>query len=167
MEIKRKNNPQKEDKIRNLQFVLGKVLDVILLIVSVFFLGIGLYALLDSHLVIRKAEIPEDLKKNASMDKKYPSIEELQKINPDIVAWLTLDDTPVDYPITKSTDNTKYLARDYKKFTYTVIRPNAKGRDYAGSLQWIEDAGIIRRCYNTEITELPLEGVDYYIDTLD
>ena len=114
MEIKRKNNPQKEDKIRNLQFVLGKVLDVILLIVSVFFLGIGLYALLDSHLVIRKAEIPEDLKKNASLDKAYPSIEELQKINPDIVAWLTLDDTPVDYPITKSVDNMKYLARDYK-----------------------------------------------------
>jgi predicted AAA+ superfamily ATPase len=52
----------------------------------------------------------------------------------------------------------KQLARDYKKFTYTVIRPNAKGRDYAGSLQWIEDAGIIRRCYNTEITELPLDG---------
>ena len=51
------------------------------------------------------------------------------------------------------------LARNYKKFTYNSIRPKAKGRDYAGSLQWIEDAGIIRRCYNTEITELPLEGV--------
>lgn len=51
------------------------------------------------------------------------------------------------------------LARDYKKFTYNVIRPKAKGRDYAGSLQWIEDAGIIHRCYNTEITELPLDGV--------
>lgn len=53
----------------------------------------------------------------------------------------------------------KQLARDYKKFTYTAIRPKAKGRDYVGSLQWIEDAGIIHRCYNTEITELPLEGV--------
>ncbi len=50
------------------------------------------------------------------------------------------------------------LAREYKKFTYTVVRSGARGRDYAGSLQWIEDAGIIRRCYNTEITELPLDG---------
>lgn len=50
------------------------------------------------------------------------------------------------------------LAREYKKFSYTVVRPNGRGRDYAGSLQWIEDAGIIRRCYNTEITELPLDG---------
>lgn len=50
------------------------------------------------------------------------------------------------------------LAREYKKFTYTIVRPGGRGRDYAGSLQWIEDAGIIRRCYNTEKTELPLDG---------
>jgi len=50
------------------------------------------------------------------------------------------------------------LAREYKKFTYSIIRPGSRGRDYVGSLQWIEDAGIIRRCYNTEITELPLDG---------
>ena len=52
----------------------------------------------------------------------------------------------------------RQLARENKKFTYTVVKPGAKGRDYAGSLQWIEDAGIIRRCYNTQITELPLDG---------
>lgn len=50
------------------------------------------------------------------------------------------------------------LAREYKKFTFSVVRSGGRGRDYAGSLQWIEDAGIIRRCYNTEITELPLDG---------
>ena len=50
------------------------------------------------------------------------------------------------------------LAREYKKFTYSVIRSGARGRDYAGSLQWIEDAGIIRRCHNIQITELPLDG---------
>lgn len=50
------------------------------------------------------------------------------------------------------------LAREYKKFSYSLIRTGGRGRDYAGSLQWIEDAGIIRRCYNTTITELPLDG---------
>lgn len=50
------------------------------------------------------------------------------------------------------------LAREYKKFAYTIIRPGGRGRDYAGSLQWIEDAGIINRCYNLSITELPLDG---------
>ena len=50
------------------------------------------------------------------------------------------------------------LAREYKKFSYTAVRQGSRGRDYAGSLQWIEDAGIIRRCYNTVTTELPLDG---------
>ena len=50
------------------------------------------------------------------------------------------------------------LAREYKKFSYNVVRKGGRGRDYAGSLQWIEDAGIIRRCYNIETTELPLDG---------
>lgn len=50
------------------------------------------------------------------------------------------------------------LAREYKKFSYSAVRSGGRGRDYAGSIQWIEDAGIIRRCHNIEITELPLDG---------
>lgn len=50
------------------------------------------------------------------------------------------------------------LAKDNKKFQYAVIRKGARSSEYRGSLQWIEDAGIIQRCYNTSITELPLSG---------
>lgn len=50
------------------------------------------------------------------------------------------------------------LAREYKKFTYSAVKPGGRGRDYTGSIQWIEDAGIIHRCYNIETTELPLDG---------
>ncbi|MBO4850515.1 MAG: DUF4143 domain-containing protein [Prevotella sp.] len=50
------------------------------------------------------------------------------------------------------------LTRKYKKFSYSVVRPGGRGRNYAGSLQWIEDASIIHRCYNTDMTELPLDG---------
>jgi len=50
------------------------------------------------------------------------------------------------------------LAKEYKKFTYSAVRSGARGKDYAGCLRWIEDAGIIRRCYNIRTTELPLDG---------
>jgi len=50
------------------------------------------------------------------------------------------------------------LAREYKRFTYSSIKHGARGRDYAGCLRWIEDAGIIRRCYNLSETSLPLDG---------
>lgn len=52
----------------------------------------------------------------------------------------------------------KQLAKENKKFQYSVISKGAKSSQYAGSLQWIEDAGIIKRCYNLSITELPLDG---------
>ena len=52
----------------------------------------------------------------------------------------------------------RQLARENKKFTYALVRQGGRSKEYAGSLQWIEDAGIIRRCYNLQITELPLDG---------
>lgn len=50
------------------------------------------------------------------------------------------------------------LSKENKKFQYTVVRKNSKASQYLGSLQWIEDAGIITRCRNLSITELPLDG---------
>lgn len=52
----------------------------------------------------------------------------------------------------------KQLAKENKKFQYSVVRKGGRAAEYKGSIQWLEDAGIVRRCYNTRITELPLEG---------
>lgn len=50
------------------------------------------------------------------------------------------------------------LAKENKKFQYSLIKKGSTAAKYAGSLQWIENAGIIARCYNLSITELPLDG---------
>ena len=52
----------------------------------------------------------------------------------------------------------RQLSRENKKFTYSVVRKGGRSSQYVGSLQWIEDAGIVRRCHNLTITELPLSG---------
>ena len=52
----------------------------------------------------------------------------------------------------------KQLAKENKKFQYSVVRKGGRAAEYMGSIQWLEDAGIVHRCYNTRITELPLEG---------
>lgn len=52
----------------------------------------------------------------------------------------------------------KQLSKENKKFQYSVVKKGSSAARYAGSLKWIEDAGIISRCYNLSITELPLEG---------
>lgn len=52
----------------------------------------------------------------------------------------------------------KQLSKENKKFQYSVVKKGSTASKYAGSLQWIEDAGIISRCYNLTATELPLDG---------
>lgn len=50
------------------------------------------------------------------------------------------------------------LAKENKKFQYSVVKKGGRASQYLGSIQWLEHAGIVRRCYNTQATELPLEG---------
>lgn len=52
----------------------------------------------------------------------------------------------------------KQLAKENKKFQYAIVKKGGRASQYTGSIQWLEDAGIVQRCYNTSITELPLEG---------
>lgn len=52
----------------------------------------------------------------------------------------------------------KQLAKDYKKFQYSLVRQGGSARKYAGSLMWLFDTGIINYCYNLSNPELPLEG---------
>ena len=52
----------------------------------------------------------------------------------------------------------KQLAKENKKFQYSTIRKGSTASRYMGSLQWVENAGIITRCHNLSITELPLDG---------
>ena len=42
-------------------------------------------------------------------------LEELQKENSDIVAWLEIEDTNINYPVLQGTDNDYYMTHNYKK----------------------------------------------------
>ncbi len=42
-------------------------------------------------------------------------LEELQKENSDIVAWIEIEGTEINYPVLQTTDNDFYMNRDYKK----------------------------------------------------
>lgn len=50
------------------------------------------------------------------------------------------------------------LAKKYKKFQYSIVDKNGSSRKYEGSLMWLIDAGIVSKCHNLSIPELPLAG---------
>ena len=50
------------------------------------------------------------------------------------------------------------LAKENKKFQITKIGHGARFHDYVGCIDWLQDAGIIKKCYCLNFPELPLKG---------
>ena len=102
-----------------LKIILKTLDSALTLLISVVMLTIGgdsLYAIWDNAQIyaavdqvqsqLLKLKPDEDSKDNGE------SFEKLRKINPDVCAWLTLDNTKIDYPILKGSDNLTYINKD-------------------------------------------------------
>ena len=50
------------------------------------------------------------------------------------------------------------LAKENKKFQYSLISKSARSREYSGCIEWLSDAGIVNMCYCLNFPELPLKG---------
>ena len=51
-----------------------------------------------------------------------------------------------------------FLAKENKKYQISKIAVGARNREYAGTVEWLRDAGIINICHCLETPELPLKG---------
>ena len=51
-----------------------------------------------------------------------------------------------------------FLGKENKKFQISKVSKNARNRDYIGTVEWLDNAGIINICYCMELLELPLKG---------
>ncbi len=50
------------------------------------------------------------------------------------------------------------LAKENKKFVYSLLEKKGRSENYQSAIQWLYDAGIINICYNLSNISLPLEG---------
>ena len=76
------------------------------------------YALWDNRQVYAAAEdvqaAMQKLKPQVSEDTQEagPSFDQLLAVNPDVCAWLTVDNTHIDYPVLRGEDNLTYINTD-------------------------------------------------------
>jgi sortase B len=73
------------------------------------------YALWDNWLIYHGAGVDSNLlkyKPGTAGDDTSLTFSDLQKINPDVCAWLTVDDTNIDYPVVQGTSNMEYINKD-------------------------------------------------------
>ena len=50
------------------------------------------------------------------------------------------------------------LAKENKKFVYSMLEKKGRSGNYQSAIEWLQDAGVISLCYNLSNISLPLEG---------
>ncbi|MCM1007560.1 MAG: ATP-binding protein [Ruminococcus flavefaciens] len=54
----------------------------------------------------------------------------------------------------------KQLAKENKKFQFSVVEKKATARKYENSVEWLSDANLVRLCYNVSTPEFPLAAYE-------
>jgi len=86
--------------------------DTAIVIAALLLVAIGCYAMWDVNQVFQRASASQYAIYRPSDESGQLSFRELQKINPEVTAWLTVYGTHIDYPVVHSPDNMKYINTD-------------------------------------------------------
>ena len=96
--------------------LLNAVVDVLVLLGLLIAFFYAAYALWDVNTIYAHAEAGNftEYKPVGESPETQLSFQELQAMNPDVVAWLTIYGTAIDYPLVQGEDNFCYLDRTVK-----------------------------------------------------
>lgn len=98
--------------LKGIDWSLTRLMILILLLL----LGVSSYALWDNQQVYRDAEnVLSELyqyRPTVDPDTGKADFSQLQAINPDVVAWITLEGTNIDYPVLQGKSNLSYMNTD-------------------------------------------------------
>lgn len=113
-------NTQKQDNITSRPgFLAGKIIrlvsrgvDLIILTLLLLMLLFGAYTLYDTHKIYQTAAGTEFETYKPEADGNDLSFGDLQKINSDVIGWLTVYGTNIDYPLVYSDEFDAYINTD-------------------------------------------------------
>jgi sortase B len=92
--------------------IVDSAVNTAALILILLLISIGGYALWDSGLVNASADAARYEKYKPDAGDGSLSFAELQTINPEVIAWLCVYGTHIDYPVAQSPDDMKYVNTD-------------------------------------------------------
>jgi len=85
------------------------VMDTAVLIAILLLTVLGFYAMWDSRQVFNAADAAHYEVYKPTAQNEGKSFAELQAINPEVFAWLTVYGTNIDYPVVQAQDNMRYV----------------------------------------------------------
>lgn len=92
----------------------GHFLDRFIIMLVTMIVLVGIYALWDSYQIYQSASA-EQYEIYRPSENNSVSFEGIQKVNPDVFAWITEYGTGIDYPIVHGEDNFQYLNQNAQK----------------------------------------------------
>ena len=87
----------------------NSIINNLVLVVIVALVAFASYALWDSNQLHQSADKSNYAAYRPTVEDEGKSFMELQEINPEVIAWLTVYGTNIDYPMTQGPDNMKYV----------------------------------------------------------
>ena len=89
--------------------MVNGIVDTAVLIAILLLIVTGFYAIWDSRQVYKAAGAARYEIYKPTAENQGKTFAELQAINPDVFAWLTVYGTHIDYPVVQGTNNMKYI----------------------------------------------------------
>lgn len=122
-------------------FIIFKIIYISIMLGIAFFCFYKFYSISKERKNMQEEyehiiDIAEVEEREVEENENKINFEELEKVNSDIVGWITIEDTNINYPIVQGKDNTYYLKHSFSKeySNYGAIYMDATANDDFSSL---------------------------------
>jgi sortase B len=98
-----------------LRRIINDIISFVVLLCILISMAYALFALWDNHRIYQQAQdVQADMIKLKPDENGAdgPSFEELLLINPDVKAWLSMENTKIDFPVLQGESNLSYINKD-------------------------------------------------------
>ena len=97
----------------------NRILSIMAGILILLMLSYGMYSLWDTYKIYANSFADEELLKFRPTDdgEDNPTLKDLEKLNPDVKAWIQVPKTNIDYPVVQGQDDMEYINKNvYEEF---------------------------------------------------
>lgn len=114
MKQKSKHNKISIDNSRKIILVISIVIFILCISYIIYYFCNNHKEIQDNTEILNNIEI-DTTQITEEKTERILQLEELKKENEDIIGWIEIEDTNINYPVLQTTDNDFYLTHNYKK----------------------------------------------------